>query len=149
MNQRKMLSRNLSYQEGVISRTAIVKGINNIPSDEVLQRMKLTANKVFQPVRDYFNKPIRVSSFYRSLELNKEVGGSKTSQHITGEAMDIQGTNGITNKEIFDYIKNNLEFDQLIWEYGTTKEPAWVHVSYRGSGRGKNRKQILYIGVKK
>ena len=76
---------------------------------------------------------------------NVAVGGSKTSQHTKGMAIDMQGTNGLLNAQIFHYIKDNLEFDQLIWEYGTNKEPAWVHVSYN---KGKNRGQVLYIGVK-
>lgn len=78
--------------------------------------------------------------------VSKAVGGSATSDHPKGLALDLQGTNGTTNKEIFDWAKENLDFDQLIWEYGTKEEPAWVHISYRG--KGKNRKQVLRIGVK-
>lgn len=136
------ISKNISYKEAVYSNTASKLGIDNTPSPATLERMKLVANKVFQPIREHFGVPIKVTSFYRSPKLNKAVGGSKTSQHVLGEAMDLKGTNGVTNKQIYDFIKSNLEFDQLIWEYGTDKEPSWVHVSYR---KGRNRKQTLRI----
>lgn len=136
------ISKNISYKEAVYSNTASKLGIDNTPSPATLERMKLVANKVFQPIREHFGVPIKVTSFYRSPKLNKAVGGSKTSQHVLGEAMDLKGTNGVTNKQIYDFIKSNLEFDQLIWEYGTDKEPSWVHVSYK---KGKNRKQTLRI----
>jgi zinc D-Ala-D-Ala carboxypeptidase len=100
--------------------------------------MKITAEKVFEPVRKALNRPIIVSSFYRSPKLNTAIGGSKTSQHCKGEAIDID--TGDFNNEVFYWIKNNLVFDQLIWEFGDTKEPSWVHVSYSVNG---NRGQIL------
>ncbi len=143
------LSKNLSYQEAIASQTATRHKIKNEPSSDVLERMKLVANKVFQPTRDHFGKPIRVSSFYRSPMVNRLVGGSQSSQHMSGEAIDMQGTNGITNAEIFEYIRKNLDFDQLIWEFGTSREPAWVHVSFRGATRGRNRKQVFAVGVRK
>lgn len=141
------LSKNLTLREAITSQTAERRGLNNMPSKSTINVMILTAEKVFQPVRDHFGKPIRVSSFYRSPAVNKAVGGSANSQHCTGEAIDMQGTNGLTNAEIFYWIKNNLDFDQLIWEYGNSTEPAWVHVSY--TARRKNRKQVFAIGVKK
>jgi hypothetical protein len=141
----KNISKYITYQEAVTSQTAIRKGINNTPNSNALINMQLLGIRVFDIVREHFKKPIRVSSFYRSLILNNAVGGSRTSQHVTGEAIDIQATKGFTNAQIFNFIKDNLEFDQLIWEYGTKENPAWVHVSYRKSG---NRKQILYVGVK-
>jgi zinc D-Ala-D-Ala carboxypeptidase len=141
----KNISKYITYQEAVTSQTAIRKGINNTPNSNALINMQLLGIRVFDIVREHFKKPIRVSSFYRSLLLNNAVGGSRTSQHVTGEAIDIQATKGFTNAQIFNFIKDNLEFDQLIWEYGTKENPAWVHVSYRKSG---NRKQILYVGVK-
>jgi D-alanyl-D-alanine dipeptidase len=100
----------------------------------------IIANNIFQPLRDGIGKPIRISSGYRSEKLNKAVGGSKTSQHNKGQALDLVATTGFTNKDIFDYIKKHLEFDQMIWEFGTDKNPDWVHVSYN---KGKNRKQVL------
>ena len=135
------ISKNISYKEATHSNTAIRRGIENTPKFTELSAMKQLASKVFQPLRDYFNEPIRISSFFRSKELNKRIGGSTTSQHCKGEAMDIQGMNGITNKMLFDYIKENLNFDQMIWEFGTDVEPNWIHVSYKYEGL--NRKQIL------
>lgn len=141
------LSKNLTLQEAITSQTAQRKGLDNTPSKSTINVMILTAEKVFQPVRDHFGVPIRVSSFYRSPAVNAAVGGSKTSQHRTGEAIDMQGTNGLTNAEIFNWIRKNLDFDQLIWEYGNSTEPAWVHVSY--TAKRKNRKMVFAIGVKK
>ena len=103
--------------------------------------MQNLAKNVFEPLRIFFDEPIRVNSFFRSEALNIKVGGSKTSQHCKGEAFDIDALNGITNKELFDYILNNLEFDQLIWEYGDEKNPDWVHVSLKMNGQ--NRGQVL------
>ncbi len=142
----KNLSKNLTYAEAIASQTATRHNIKNEPTKEVLERMVLVAEHIFQPIREHFNKPIRVSSFYRGSEVNKKVGGSKNSQHMTGEAIDLQGTNGVTNAEIFNFVRKNLNYDQLIWEYGTASEPAWVHISFKKSG---NRKQVLVIGVDK
>lgn len=113
-----------------------------MPTPEHIENFKLLAEKVFQPIRDHFGVPIRISSGYRSKELNTAIGGSLSSQHCQGEAIDIDmdGTT-VTNSEIFNYIKDNLNFDQLIWEFGTDTNPDWVHVSYDSSG--KQRKQIL------
>lgn len=136
------LSKNLSLAEMIRSESAKRKGISNMPTEEHLANMKKLAANVFQPIREYFNVPIHISSGYRSLELNKAIKGSKTSQHCTGEAIDIDmdGTK-VTNKQVFDYIKNNIVFDQMIWEFGTDLNPDWVHVSYESTG--KQRKQIL------
>ena len=135
------ISKHISYKEANHSDTATRRGIKNEPNDEQLAAMKVLAKNVFEPLRVHFNEPIHINSFFRSVALNKTIGGSRTSQHCTGEAIDIKGTNGITNKQLFDYIKNNLEFDQLIWEFGTDKNPDWVHVSYTTTQL--NRKSIL------
>lgn len=137
------LSKNLSLAEMIRSESAKRAGINNMPTKEHLESMKVLAEKIFQPIRDYFKRPVHLSSGYRSEALNALIkGASKTSQHSKGEAIDIDmdGTE-ITNKQVFDYIKDNLEFDQLIWEFGTDNNPAWVHVSFNSKGR--QRKQIL------
>lgn len=145
------LSKNLALSEVTRSETAKRRGISNMPTPEHIENFKKLAENVFQPIRDHFGVPIRISSGYRSEALNKAIGGAgkmvngkyvPSSQHCKGEAIDIDmdGTS-ITNKQIFDYIKENLEFDQLIWEFGTDVNPDWVHVSY--SSTGKQRKQIL------
>lgn len=138
------LSKHLSLAEVTRSETAKRKGISNQPTPEHLENFKLLAEKVFEPIRLHFNAPIHISSGYRSAALNKAIGGAKTSQHCSGEAIDIDmdgSANGITNKEVFEFIKANLEFDQLIWEMGNDSNPDWVHVSYESSG--KQRKQVL------
>lgn len=135
-----IITKNLTLQELIHSNTAKAKGIDNSPTNEHLRNLIEIANNIFQPLRDAIGKPIRISSGYRSEKLNKAVGGSKTSQHNKGQALDLVATTGFTNKDIFDYIKKNLEFDQMIWEFGTDKNPDWVHVSYN---KGKNRKQVL------
>jgi len=138
------ISEHLTLEELTRSQTAIRKGINNKAPMHVIENLKLLAEKVFEPTRKHFGKPIRISSGYRSVALNREIGGSRNSQHIQGQAIDIQGTNGLTNLEIFNYIKDNLIFDQLINEYPNSKgEPSWVHVSY---SRLRNRKMVLTIG---
>lgn len=126
------ISRNITISEAIKSKTAIKHGINNIPDKESLANMELVANRVFQPVRDYYDTPIAVTSFFRSKELNSKLGGSSTSQHCTGEAIDIDADvfGNVTNSDVFNYIKDNLMFDQLIWEFGDDDNPAWVHVSY-------------------
>jgi hypothetical protein len=138
------ISKHLSLAEVSRSETAKRRGINNTPSGEHLANFKLLAENIFEPIREHFGVPIHISSGYRSKELNSAINGSLTSQHCQGEAIDIDmdgSTNGVTNKMVFDYIKDNLNFDQLIYEFGTDKNPDWVHVSYESSG--KQRKQIL------
>lgn len=136
------LSKNLSLAEVTRSETAKRRGVSNMPTEAHIANFKLLAEKVFQPIREHFGVPIHISSGYRSAALNKAIGGASSSQHCTGEAIDIDmdGT-AITNAQIFNYIKDNLEFDQLIWEFGTDANPDWVHVSYESTG--KQRKQIL------
>ena len=129
----KRISQHISYKEATKSRTAVKKEIDNNPGEKELKNMGIVARRCFEPIRKAHGKPIGISSFYRSKELNKAVGGSKTSQHVKGMAIDIDADiydNGITNADIFNYIRNNCRYTQLIWEYGTDIEPAWVHVSY-------------------
>jgi zinc D-Ala-D-Ala carboxypeptidase len=138
------LSEHLSLAEVTRSDSAKRRGISNMPTPAHIENFKLLAENVFEPIRKHFGKPIHISSGYRSDALNKAIGGSKTSQHCTGEAIDIDmdgSAHGITNNMVFDYIKDNLNFDQLIWEFGTASNPDWVHVSYESTG--KQRKQIL------
>lgn len=136
------ISKHISYNEGVFSNTAIRKGINNEPTGDQIESMKLLAERIFEPLRAAFGgKPIRISSFFRCTALNVAVGGSKSSQHCKGEGIDIKSTTATTNKELFDYIKDNLEFDQLIWEYGDENNPDWIHVSF--TDRYPNRGVVL------
>ena len=138
------LSKNLALAEVTRSETAKRKGISNEPTAEHLENFKKLAINIFQPIREHFNVPIHISSGYRSKALNSAIGGSLSSQHCQGEAIDIDmdgSSSGVTNKMVFDFIKNNLVFDQMIWEFGTDKNPDWVHVSYESTG--KQRKQIL------
>jgi hypothetical protein len=138
------LSKHLSLAEVTRSDSAKRNGISNEPTAEHLENFKLLAEKVFEPIREHFKVPIHISSGYRSAALNKKIGGSLTSQHCQGEAIDIDmdgSLSGVTNAKVFNYIKDNLNFDQLIWEFGTSSNPDWVHVSYESTG--KQRKQIL------
>jgi hypothetical protein len=136
------ISKHLLLAEVTRSETAKRKGISNMPTPEHLENFKKLAEKVFEPIREHFGVPIHISSGYRSKALNTAIGGSLTSQHCSGEAIDIDMDGAsITNAQIFNYIKDNLVFDQMIWEFGTDKNPDWVHVSYESTG--KQRKQIL------
>jgi hypothetical protein len=137
-SQRMRLSKNLTLGEATKSATAIKHGINNKPSGEHLSNLIQIASKIFQPVRDHFNEPIIVSSGYRSKALNDLIGGASGSQHSKGEALDLDGS--VENAYIFEFIKNNLEFDQLIWEFGDEENPDWVHVSYKSEN---NRGEVL------
>ena len=132
------ISEHLSLSEVIRSESAKRNGISNMPTPEHIENFKILAAKVFEPIREHFGVPIRISSGYRSAELNKCVNGSATSQHSSGEAIDIdQDYTTITNKQVFDYIKDNLTFDQLINEFNY----AWVHVSYKANG--KQRGEVL------
>jgi len=138
------ISKHLDLVEVTRSESAKRNGINNQPTPEHLENFKKLAENIFEPIRNYFGVPIHVSSGYRSKALNTAIGGSLTSQHCTGEAIDIDmdgSSSDVTNKMVFDYIKDNLNFDQLIFEFGTKDAPDWVHVSFESNG--KQRKQIL------
>ena len=132
------LTKNFTLKEMYESTTAIRLGIDNTPSDIVVKNLLLLCQKVLQPLRDHMNETIKVSSGYRCPDLNKRIGGSKTSQHCFGQAADISC--GERTAELFYYIKNNLIFDQLIWEFGDDHNPNWVHVSYSSTN---NRKECL------
>ena len=135
------ISEHISLKEALRSNTAKRLGIDNMPNNETLITMQITAQHVFEPLRNHFNEPIYISSFYRSPELNTGIGGSTKSQHCKGEAIDIDDVySKATNADFFNYIKEKLEFDQLIWEFGNNEQPDWVHVSYN---LGKNRMRIL------
>lgn len=134
------LSKYINLTEATKSQTATRKGIKNDPNEEQLEAMKYVAKNIFDKVREFVGGALFPSSFFRSPELNAAIGGAPTSQHCKGEAIDIDADfYGIgSNYEIFWYIKNNLTFDQLIWEFGTTSNPAWVHVSLKKDGINRN-----------
>ena len=146
------LSKNLSLAEVTKSITAKRLGINNTPDDEwIIGNLKAIAKHVFQPVRDAFGCPIYVSSGYRSPELNRAIGGSKRSQHVEGRALDLDADvfGHCTNSQIFNWLRENVEFDQMVWEFGTEYpdgNPNWVHISW--VSHRPNRKQEV-IAIKK
>jgi hypothetical protein len=136
MNQ---ISKHITLNEAIESPTALRMGIKNVPNELELEAMKYVAENLFEPIRKWYKKPIKINSFFRCIALNKAVKGSASSQHVKGEAIDISGGNKIENKKIFDYIvSSGLDFDQCINEFDYT----WVHISLK---KGKNRKQILTI----
>ncbi len=135
------ISKHITYDEATLSPTAIRNGISNQPNEQQLHNMQQLAENIFEPLRKMYGKPIKINSFFRSAKLNKLVGGSPTSQHTKGQAIDITTGTKSENKKLFELAKT-LEFDQLIWEYGDYTGPHWVHISYKTSG---NRKQILII----
>ena len=137
------VTEHVSYKEATKSNTATRRGIENIPSGEQMENIKLLCEKVFEPLREHVGGPIAINSLFRSPQLNKAIGGASSSQHCAnnGAAMDIDDTYGkMSNAGMFEFIKDNLDFDQLIWEFGTDENPDWVHVSYKARD---NRKQIL------
>tara|TARA_R110001583_G_scaffold4637_4_gene26447 strand:+ start:1679 stop:2134 length:456 start_codon:yes stop_codon:yes gene_type:complete len=135
-----MISKHVSYKEGVYSNTATRRGIDNTPNDEQLNNMELVANEVFEPLRVWVDGPIKINSFFRSPDLNTAIGGSSKSQHCKGQAMDIDDTFGkATNAEMYHFIKDNLDFDQMIWEFGSDDNPDWVHVSYVSEDDNRRR----------
>ena len=134
------ISKHLTLEELTYSATAIKLGIVNNPTPIQIENLKTLALKVFEPVREHFGVPIHISSGYRIMNLNQALNGSITSQHCRGEAIDIDMKGDkVSNAQIFHWIKDNLKYDQLIWEFGDKKNPDWIHVSYCS----ENRKQTL------
>ena len=135
-----MISKHISSKEGVYSNTALRRGIDNTPTDDHLHFMGIIAENIFEPLRQYVGGAIKINSFYRSPELNTAIGGSTTSQHCKGQAMDIDDTYGVmTNAEMYHWVKENLDFDQMIWEFGSDENPNWVHISYVSPDKNRNR----------
>ena len=135
-----MISKHISDKEGVYSRTATRKGIKNKPTRTQREAMVIVAEEVFEPLRKWVGNKVKVNSFFRSPELNVAVGGSTSSQHCKGQAIDIDDTFGFkSNAEMFNWIRENLLFDQMIWEFGDDENPDWIHVSYIGVISNRNR----------
>tara|TARA_R100000234_G_scaffold9540_1_gene5644 strand:- start:1434 stop:1895 length:462 start_codon:yes stop_codon:yes gene_type:complete len=136
----KNISEHISYREGTFSVTAKRLGIENEPDEKQLENMRLLAEKIFEPLRQYVGKPVKINSFFRSPDLNKAIGGSSKSQHCKGQAIDIDDTYGnMKNYGMYNFIKENLDFDQMIWEFGDDENPDWVHVSYVSEEENRNR----------
>jgi len=136
----KNISTHISYKEAIYSDTAIRLNIKNEPSDYEISNMVNLANNIFEPLREFVGGAIKITSMFRCNELNVAIGGAKRSQHREGRAMDIDDTFGHkTNAEMFNFIRENLNFDQLVWEFGTDENPNWVHVSYVSDEENRNR----------
>ena len=132
------ISEHISYSEATQSPTAIRFGIENTPTEHQLFAMRIVAHTCFEPLRKWYGKPIKINSFFRCTLLNQKVGGSSTSSHTKGEAIDISAGSKAENKKLFDWCKANLIWDQLIDEYDYT----WVHISFR---QGQNRNMVIKI----
>lgn len=141
------ISKHLTLAELTYSATAIKLGIVNAPTPIQIENLKTLALKVFEPVREHFGVPIHISSGYRIMNLNQALNGSITSQHCSGEAIDIDMKGDkVTNAQIFHWIKDNLKYDQLIWEFGDKKNPDWVHVSYTKENRQQTLRAVKVNG---
>ena len=134
------ISQNISFKEATKSNTALRLNLNNNPDAYQITNMVGVAENVFEPLREHVGGPIKINSMFRSEELNTAIGGSSRSQHIEGRAMDLDDTFGHkSNAEMFHYIKDNLNFDQLIWEFGDDNNPNWIHVSYISEEENRGR----------
>jgi zinc D-Ala-D-Ala carboxypeptidase len=144
-----LLSKYITLQQAAYnSSTAKKNNIDNTPTEAAVEDLKFVLTNVYDVLYDRFNGNITLSSAYRGPALNTAVGGAENSQHKLGQAIDVEGKNGVTNKEIYFYVRNNFpSWDQLIWEYGNSNEPDWVHIAYSKSGRStkSGKKQILSI----
>jgi hypothetical protein len=130
------LSQHFTLEEFVYSETAIRKGIDNYPTNEAITNLLMLCRDVLEPAREEYGKAMIISSGYRCEELNRAVGGAKTSQHMTGCAADIVCSEP---RKLFDIIKRQGKFDQLLWEH--SGKTQWLHVSYKSNG--KNRQQAI------
>jgi len=140
-----MISKHISYKEATFSQTALRRDLDNTPNDEQLKCMEEVAENIFEPLREWVGGPIKVNSFFRGKPVNTAIGGARTSQHMKGQAIDIDDTFGYkTNAEMYHYIKDNLDFDQMIWEFGDDKNPNWVHVSWVSHRQNRKKLTIAY-----
>tara|TARA_R100001244_G_C5160943_1_gene131003 strand:+ start:1163 stop:1627 length:465 start_codon:yes stop_codon:yes gene_type:complete len=134
------ISKHITYAEAIHSNTAKRKQIDNTPSQTQVEAMKLIASEIFEPLRKWVGGPIKVNSFFRSVVLNEQIGGVASSQHCKGQAIDIDDVYGRkSNAEMYNWIKENLSYDQIIWEFGTDMQPNWIHISYVSKEENRNR----------
>ena len=135
------ISKRISWHEGTYSRTGERRDLDNTPNEDQLKCMKEVAENLFEPLREWVGGGIKINSFFRGEPVNTAIGGSTRSQHMKGQAIDIDDTFGHkTNAEMYHYIKDNLDFDQMIWEFGTDKNPNWLHISW--VSHRPNRKKL-------
>jgi len=134
------ISDHITYAEAIHSNTAKRKSIDNTPNEVQVLSMKLLADKIFEPLRKWVGGPIKVNSFFRSVTLNEAIGGVASSQHCKGQAIDIDDVYGYkSNAEMYKWIQENLDYDQMIWEFGTDTQPNWVHISYVSKEENRNK----------
>ena len=134
------ISDHITYAEAIHSTTAKRKQIDNTPNQTQVDAMKLLADKIFEPLRKWVGGPIKVNSFFRSVALNEKIGGVASSQHCKGQAIDIDDVYGYkSNAEMYKWVKENLDFDQMIWEFGTDMQPNWIHMSYVSEEENRNK----------
>ena len=135
------LSKSFTLNELTKSQEATRLGIDNTPSEEHIKNLKILCEKILQPIRDFYGMPVSVSSGYRSAALCETVGSSSKSQHTKGQAADFE-IFGMANKDLADWIVQNLDYDQCILEFWNPEDPnsGWIHCSYNDEG---NRKQYL------
>ncbi|WP_315053908.1 D-Ala-D-Ala carboxypeptidase family metallohydrolase [Chryseobacterium indoltheticum] len=148
VNDSKMLSKYLSYETAIKSDTAKKNNLNNTPNNAEIENLKHLGLNIYDKIYEKFDGNVKLTSVFRSEKVNKKVGGSGTSQHRFGQALDIQGKNGVTNKAIFKYVKDSLNYHQIIWEYGSTNEPNWVHIGYKPSGNRKINTRAIKVNGK-
>jgi len=135
------ISKHISWHEGTYSRTGERRDLDNTPNKDQLKCMKEVAENLFEPLREWVGGGIKINSFFRGEPVNTAIGGSTRSQHMKGQAIDIDDTFGHkTNAEMYHYIKDNLDFDQMIWEFGSDENPNWLHISW--VSHRPNRKKL-------
>ena len=134
------ISDHITYAEAIHSNAAKRSGIDNTPNEIQVLSMKLLADKIFEPLREWVGGPIKVNSFFRSITLNEAIGGVASSQHCKGQAIDIDDVYGRkTNADMYHWIQMNLDYDQMIWEFGTDVQPNWIHISYVSKEENRNK----------
>lgn len=140
------LTEHFTLAEMTFSPTAIKKGIDNTPNAQAIRNLTALCEKVLEPLRAHLGIPIKISSGYRCEVLNSLIGGAKSSQHKIGQAADFD----IKDKcaEAFHWIKDNLDYDQIIWEFGNDKQPDWIHVSFSTKGNRKNPLKAIKLNGK-
>ena len=126
--KKEKISKHITFNEATRSETAKALGIDNTPNKKELENIKRVAEEIFEPLRKWAGHPIRINSCFRNEATNRAIGGSKSSAHRHGFAFDLDSLGKKSNAELFKWMEKNLKFDQLIWEFGTEDNPAWIHV---------------------